>query len=332
MGFLGNRGGAKEKPQKLFFATDLHGSTQAWRKMLAAAKAYDVHALICGGDVAGKRLYPIVDQGNGRYLATVDGRVVEMEGDDAVAAAKKRIAVGGGYYQVMTPEEASMLEADPDAMERAFAERVRDRLGEWVELAEERLAGTDIRCYITGGNDDDEEMLAPLSAGSFTHVVPSEGKVVDVLGHPMISLGWSNETPWKTPRETTEDQLAELIAGTASQLGHPENAIFNLHVPPKDSTLDTCPKLDASTWPPTPVMVGGEIVTFGAGSSAVAEAIRRYQPLVSLHGHIHESTAVTTIGRTTCINPGSEYQDGALLGAIVAMRTNEIVNYQLTRG
>jgi Icc-related predicted phosphoesterase len=79
-------------------------------------------------------------------------------------------------------------------------------------------------------------------------------------------------------------------------------------------------------------MVGSEVVMHGAGSSAVTDAIRRYQPLISLHGHIHESTAVTTIGRTTCINPGSEYQDGALLGAIVALRPNEIVNYQLTRG
>ena len=332
MGFLGRRGNGKDTPQRLFFATDLHGSTQAWRKMLNAAKAYDVQALICGGDVAGKRLYPIVDQGGGRYRTTIDHRIVEIEGEDAVAEAKKKIAVGGGYYQVMTREEAEALEADPEAMDEAFTRRVRERLGEWVTRAEERLGGTEIRCYITGGNDDDEEMLAPLSEGPFEHVVPSEGAVVEVLGHPMISLGWSNETPWQTPRETTEEHLAELIAQTASQLRDPENAIFNLHVPPKDSTLDTCPKLDTSSWPPKPVMVGGEIITFGAGSSAVAEAIRRYQPLVSLHGHIHESTAVTTIGRTTCINPGSEYQDGALLGAIVAMRPNEIVNYQLTRG
>jgi uncharacterized protein len=323
---------SKGKPQKLFFVTDLHGSTQAWRKMLNASKAYGVEALICGGDVAGKRLYPIVDRGGGHYVATVDGRLVNLEGESAVAEAKEKIAVGGGYHQVMTPEEAEALEQDSDAMERAFSARVQDRLRAWVELAEERLDGTDIKCYITGGNDDDDEMLAPLREAGCTHVIPSEGEVVDVLGHPMISLGWSNQTPWETPRETSEEHLAELIDQTASALSEAENAIFNLHVPPKDSTLDTCPKLDTSSWPPEPVMVGGEIVMHGAGSSAVADAIRKYQPLVSLHGHIHESTAVTTIGRTTCINPGSEYQDGALLGAIVALRPNEIVNYQLTRG
>jgi Icc-related predicted phosphoesterase len=300
--------------------------------MLNAAKVYEVEALICGGDIAGKRLYPIVDRGAGHYVATVDGRVVELEGDAAVAQAKERIAAGGGYYQMMTPDEAAALEQDAEEMERHFTARVQARLAEWVQLAEERLHGTEIDCFITGGNDDDERMLAPLREGSYTHVIPSEGRVVEVLGHPMISLGWSNRTPWETPRETSEEHLAELIEQTATQLDDPGNSIFNLHVPPKDSTLDSCPKLDTSSWPPQPVMVGSEVVMHGAGSSAVTDAIRRYQPLISLHGHIHESTAVTTIGRTTCINPGSEYQDGALLGAIVALRPNEIVNYQLTRG
>lgn len=331
MGFFSKRP-AKEESRRLFFATDLHGSSQAWRKMLHAAGAYKVEALICGGDVAGKRMYPIIDQGTGRFLATVDDRRVELDGESAVAEAKKRIAVGGGYYMVMAPDEAEALENDPEAMEKVFAERVKERLEEWVEIAEERLAGTDVKCYITGGNDDEEDMLAPLFDGSREHVIACEDRVVDVLGHPMISLGWSNETPWQTPRETTEEHLAELIAQSASQLGGYENAIFNLHVPPKDSTLDTCPKLDTSVSPPAPVMIGGEVITFGAGSSAVKDAINKYQPLLSVHGHIHEATSVTTIGRTTCINPGSEYHHGALLGAIVVMRTNEVVNYQLTRG
>ena len=322
---------SKEKSHKLFFATDLHGSTQAWRKMLNAVKAYDVQALICGGDVAGKRLYPIIDQGNGRFLTTVHGNRVEVEGSDAVAEAKKQIATGGGYYQVMSPDEAAHLEQDQPAMDRAFTARVQERLEEWVALAEERLDG-DVKCYITGGNDDDDEMLAPLRVGNFVHVVPSEGRIVEVLGHPMVSLGWSNQTPWETPRETTEEKLATFIEESAGQLTDFDDVIFNLHVPPKDSSLDSCPKLDTSTWPPQPVLSGGEVVMHGAGSTAVAEAIRQHQPLISLHGHIHESTAVTTIGRTTCINPGTEYQDGPLLGATLSLRPAEIVNYQLTRG
>jgi Icc-related predicted phosphoesterase len=148
----------------------------------------------------------------------------------------------------------------------------------------------------------------------------------------MISLGWSNPTPWDTPRETSEEELARMLSAAIARLDSTENAIFNIHVPPKDSTLDSCPRLDTSVWPPAPIMRGGQVELFGAGSSAVAEAIKEYQPLVSLHGHIHESTGVAKIGRTVCINPGSEYQDAALLGAIVALAPDKVVHYQLTRG
>jgi uncharacterized protein len=324
--------GNKEERQRLFFATDLHGSSMAWGKLISAASAYRVDALICGGDVAGKRLYPIIDEGGGRYFAEVDGRRMEFEGDDGRADAERRIEAGGGYHKVMRAEEAAALEQNEKAMEKLFVQCVRDRLANWVAVAERRLDGTNVKCYITGGNDDEDEMLEPLFENSFDHIVASENCVVDVLGHPMISLGWSNETPWETPRETTEERLAELIDASASKLPDYENAIFNLHVPPKDSTLDSCPKLDTSQWPPVPVMSGGQIQMFGAGSSAVADAIERYQPLLSLHGHIHESTAVKKIGRTTCLNPGSEYHGGSLLGVIVVMKRNQIVDYQLTRG
>jgi uncharacterized protein len=325
-------GKKKGERKRLFFATDLHGSTMGWGKLLSAASVYEVDAIICGGDVAGKRLYPIIEQDSGHYLAEVDGRRLDFEGDDGLKEAKRRIEAGGGYHAVMSAADAAAMEQDNEAMEKLFVQSVRDRLAEWIEIAERRLDGTSVKCYITGGNDDEEEMLEPLFEREFEHVVPSENRVVDVLGHPMISLGWSNQTPWETPRETTEDELVKMIDESASKLGECSNAIFNIHVPPKDSTLDSCPKLDMSEWPPVPVMSAGQVVMFGAGSSAVAEAIERYQPLLSLHGHIHESTAVRKIGRTTCINPGSEYHDGALLGAIVLLDSERVVDYQLTRG
>jgi Icc-related predicted phosphoesterase len=323
---------AGDTPRRLFFVTDLHGSTKAWGKMLSAASIYKVDALICGGDVAGKRLYPIVDNGSGEYVAEVNGRPAPFHGESGLAEAQQRIEDVGGYHKVMAPDEAEALERDESAREKVFVGCVKDRLAKWIAMAEERLNGTEVRCYVTGGNDDEEDMLEPLLDGSWQHVVPSENVVVDVLGHPMISLGWSNQTPWETPRETTEDRLGEMITASASRLETFDGAIFNLHVPPKDSTLDTCPRLDTSQFPPVPVMTGGQIEMFGAGSSAVSEAIERYQPLLSLHGHIHEATAVKKIGRTTCINPGSEYHEGGLLGVIVVLKPDKVVDYQLTHG
>jgi uncharacterized protein len=321
-----------EPPVRIFFASDLHGSEVAFRKMLNAARAYGVDALICGGDVAGKRLFPVIRNGDGTRTIQVHGKDERLPEGEELEQARSRIADAGGYTVDVEPDEAAAIAADAALMERIFVEKVRERLASWIALADERLAGTDTVVYMTGGNDDSEEMLAPLVEGASASLVACEGRVVDVRGYPMASLGWSNQTPWKTPRETDEQHLASLIADAISGLDGYERAIFNFHVPPKDSTLDTCPRLDTSVWPPAPVMRGGEVETFGAGSTAVAEAIGRCQPMLGLHGHIHESAAAVRIGRTVAINPGSDYQDGALRGAIVSLRGGEVCDYQLTRG
>jgi Icc-related predicted phosphoesterase len=99
-----------------------------------------------------------------------------------------------------------------------------------------------------------------------------------------------------------------------------------------DSTLDTCPMLDWSTSPPTQIVKGGQAVMHGAGSKAVRRAIETHQPLLSLHGHIHESAGVVKIGRTTSVNPGSEYGEGVLRGCLLTLARDEVKNYQLTAG
>jgi uncharacterized protein len=317
---------------RIFFASDLHGSEVAFRKMLNAVKAYDVDALICGGDVAGKRLYPVVDHGDGTHTIQCNGSDERLQAGAELAAARERLADAGAYTVDVEPDEAAAIAGDPERMERIFVDKVRERLTAWIELAEERLAGTDTAVYVTGGNDDSDEMLEPLRNGGSSRLVACEGRVVDVCGYPMASLGWSNETPWNTPRETDEGSLAAMIDDAIGGLEGYERSIFNFHVPPKDSSLDTCPRLDMSVWPPAPVMHGGEVEVFGAGSSAVAEAIHRHQPMLSLHGHIHESANAIKLGRTVAINPGSDYQDGCLRGAIVCLRGDKVADYQLTRG
>ncbi len=54
---------------KIFFATDLHGSEVCWKKFLNAAKFYDADVLICGGDMTGKAIVPIVSHGRARRRA-----------------------------------------------------------------------------------------------------------------------------------------------------------------------------------------------------------------------------------------------------------------------
>jgi Icc-related predicted phosphoesterase len=323
---------ANEPPVTVFYVTDLHGSQIAYRKFLNAAQAYGVDALICGGDVAGKQMYPIITSANGTKTVEMDGRTHNLDSADALAEAKAAIGSRGGYDVELKQEEAAELASDEAGRDALFTQLVQQRLSEWIELAEERLQGTDIRIYVTGGNDDSIEMLEPLVKAGSERVIASEDRVVDVRGYPMVSLGWSNQTPWDTPRETDEETLAKMLASVVKPLPSYERAIFNLHVPPKDSSLDTCAVLDTTKWPPEPVFVGGEPQTFGAGSTAVDAIIRERQPLLALHGHIHESAGVKKIGRTTCVNPGSDYTDGTLRGAVIALRGDTVRGIQRTTG
>jgi len=74
------------------------------------------------------------------------------------------------------------------------------------------------------------------------------------------------------------------------------------------------------------------MVMVPAGSTAIRKAIEKFQPMLGLHGHIHESRGIASIGRTLCINPGSEYTEGVLRGAIIVIEEKKVKNYLLTSG
>ncbi len=317
---------------RIFFATDLHGSERAFRKFINAAKFYNASVLIMGGDVLGKFIIPIIKD-QGRYRATVQGMTEELDTESELEQLQGRIAAQGAYSKVMSVEEYRAVEADPSELDRLFHELARERLAHWVDFAETRLQGTGVKCFITGGNDDFADTLEPLLREDLQCVVGCEGKEVRVTDqHTMISLGFSGPTPWKTPRETDEATLGTMIDEMAASVSDMSHCIFNLHDPPIDSTLDTCPMLDWDTDPPKQIVRGGQVVMYGAGSKSVRDAIMKYQPLLGLHGHIHESSGAIKLGRTLCLNPGSEYGEGILRGALVVLVGNKVERYQLTTG
>lgn len=322
------------KTTKLFFVTDVHGSQSTFRKFVNAGKFYEVDVLVLGGDIAGKMVVPILDLGGDRYRATIQSITHELEGGDEVVEFEKRAGKLGTYTAMMSSEEYAAMNADPTRVDELYHRLAAERMRAWIEFAEERLAGTGIRCYITGGNDDAPDILEPLRRHDGPSVIDCEEKpvVIDDDGHLMLSSGLSNPTPWKTPREVSEEELAAEIEGMVGGVDDFSRVIFNFHAPPKDSTLDTAAQLDWTTDPPKVVTSGGTPVMHGAGSAAVRAAIEKYQPLLSLHGHIHESRGQTTIGRTVAVNPGSEYGEGVLRGAIVTLAGDSVQNVQLTSG
>ncbi len=321
-----------KKATRLFFATDIHGSEVAFRKFVNAGKFYEADVLILGGDVAGKLLIPIVKDGH-VYRARLQGQNHVLETETELSDFKRKLGILGFYWVMLSPDEYNAMKDDPAAQDRTFVNAARQRLGDWINLSEERLKDSHRQCYITGGNDDPWEVLEALEENAQDHVVPCEGHTVKVdEEHTMVSLGYSNQTPWKTPREISEDELAQKIIDAIRGVEDFTKCIFNFHCPPKDSTLDTCPMLDTSTDPPTVIMEAGNPVLFGAGSTSVRAAIHKYQPMLALHGHIHESRGIARLGRTVCINPGSEYGEGILHGVIVNILDGKIEGYQLTSG
>ena len=310
----------------LYYTSDIHGSERCFLKFLNAAKFYNVNTLILGGDLTGKVLVPIVEV-DGHWEMTFLGRHEVLRTLEEVTEAEKRIRFNGFYPYRCTPDELARMEADRAYADRVFRQVMRASVERWVRLAEERLRGTGVRCFIMPGNDDEFEIDEVL-AGSDVVVNP-DGAIVEIDGYQMLSLAWANPTPWKSPRELPEEELAARIERLARELDPSLPVIFNLHCPPYDSTLDSAPQLreDLSV-----VMVGGQPNMVPVGSRAVREAIERYQPVVSLHGHIHESRGAVRIGRTLCINPGSAYGEGVLHGALVRLENDRVASYQLVSG
>ncbi|MEO8358062.1 MAG: metallophosphoesterase [Chloroflexota bacterium] len=323
----------KKQATRLFFATDLHGSERTFRKFINAGKFYEVNVLVMGGDIQGKLMIPIIKELNGNYRATVQGRVEHLSTEDELKSLMGKLDILGFYYKVMEEDEFRNVQADPQRVNELFNELAKQKLINWVNLAEERLNGTGITCFVTGGNDDEWDVLNVMKREDTKSFFACENEMVHVdEAHSMISVGLSTPTPWKTPREVSEDELGKMIEEMAVQIPDLQKAIFNFHDPPKDSTLDTCPMLDWTKDPPEQIVRGGQPVLHGAGSEAVRKAIEKYRPMLGLHGHIHESQSVAKIGRTTCINPGSEYAEGILRGCIVTFVEGEVQGYQMTSG
>src|SRR5260221_8060066 len=236
---------------KLFFATDIHGSDVCWKKFINAAKFFDCQVLVMGGDMTGKMLVPIVAIGGDRYRARLAGDERTVRGDE-VAHLRKLIADSGYYPYDTTPDEVEVLNANRGAVERLFQAKMTETLNRWLLIADERLARTDVRVFLGPANDDPPFVDDVLARGG--RVQNPDGRLTELPeGWSMISCGWSNPTPWDTPRELPEDELLRRIDVEAARLPSMERAIFNLHVPPKDSQLDKAALLNPDL---SPVMSG----------------------------------------------------------------------------
>ena len=310
----------------ILFASDVHGSEVCWRKFLNSARHFGAQVLLMGGDITGKAVIPVVACGHGRYRAHWEGEQVVAESD--LPALERRIANAGCYAYRCDAAELARLDADPAAQRRLFGRLIRERVEAWMRLAEERLGDSEVTCLVMPGNDDEAFVAEAIATSSY--VVNPEGHVVDVGGLPMISVGVSNKTPWNSPREVSEEEMAVLIERLVREVRDVRRCLFNVHVPPFGTAIDQAPVLDATL---KPVVAGGAVQMGPVGSTAVRAAIERHQPLIGLHGHVHEARGAVKIGKTVCVNPGSQYGDGILDAFLVRVNAQKgLRGYQYVSG
>jgi Icc-related predicted phosphoesterase len=310
---------------KIFFATDIHGSEICWRKFLNAAAFYKCDMVVLGGDVTGKVMVPILAY-QGYWELTYGGERIRLETRAELDDIQRKIRDRGSYPTVLAPDELDALKTE-DQVDRRFTMEMTRGLDRWLDMADTKLRSGQIPCILNGGNDDIWEIddiieNAPVSTFA-------EGKVIDLGGFYLASMGWTNPTPWNTFREAPEDVLAGKIEALVAKVPDLGRTIFNFHAPPYGSGLDEAPALDDTMRP-----IHGGAVMKPVGSVAVREAIQKYQPALSVHGHIHESRGIWKPGRTLSMNPGSSYNDGVLQGAVIELneKKGKVVRHLLVNG
>jgi uncharacterized protein len=312
---------------RIFFATDIHGSETCWKKFLNSGEHYKADVVILGGDMTGKALVPIVDDGGGRWHATLLENRNELESEDAVREFEEAVQRRGYYPFRTTPEDLAALSASEEKWHALFDQHMIGTVERWMGMADERLAGKGIRVFVCPGNDDQLEIDAVVEAANTVEL--GEGRVVDIDGFQLASSGWANRTPWDTYREEDEPDLKKRIDEMLESVtAEPERTIYSLHCPPYATGLDDAPQLTAEM-----DLKDAGRSTVPVGSTAVREAIEGHQPALSLHGHIHEARGTTRLGKTLCINPGSSYEQGQLLGAVIDLDgKKKVKKFVLTSG
>jgi len=316
------------KMVRILYGSDFHGSETVFRKFLASSRQYQASILIVGGDVIGKAMVPVIHQGKGTYTASWFGKSESASNPDDLEKLKKKISSVGFYPIVLEPEEAKALEENPNSMSLRFEQEMVQRIREWMALAEEKLVSQNASLYFMAGNDD----LASIdqAIAEFSHIHnPDMSRFEIEGGYEIVGLSNANMTPWRCARDIEEEELAVKLETLTGMIQNPERTIAVLHVPPYGSGLDTCPDLDEKL---KIITQGGQVVMKSAGSTAVKAWLEKVQPMLSLHGHIHESPGHARIGRTLSINAGSEYAEAIMKAAIINLEDGKVKGHLLISG
>ncbi len=297
---------------RIFFACDAHGSVPVQRKMVRVHEAYKCDIVMMCGDLTGKAVVPIVEEKPGLWWSSPWGNKEKYKSEKDLDRAKQIYEKRGFYWFFTTEPELEELQANPEKVTALFRELMLKRMKDWIALIEEKVP-SDIMVVVSPGNDDALDIDELIKASD--RITFPLNQVVDLdETYQMITCEWVNSTPWDTPRECPEDELLEKLRKEFDRAESYEGLVCNFHAPPYGTRIDLAPKLDEKAQ--VKVRYGSpEMVP--VGSKSVRQVMEEFQPLLGLHGHIHESAGIENIGRTLCVNPGSSYTQGMLSAFVI---------------
>lgn len=278
---------------KILFVSDIHGSETVFRKALNAAKMFSVNYLIFGGDLFSKDFILVMKSGNSYYVGQQEVSLTELY-------EKYKVSGIAPLFFEKT-EEMEEFKSNPYFRKEKILEFIDGQIAEWSKIFVEKKQ-PNIKVIWNTGNDDPLEADEMMKRYGFE---VSENKIEELDDLFLVSCGYVNPTPWNTYRELPESTLYNKISDKLKGIEHFDNVIFNFHAPPYNTKLDYA-------------IVGNK--RDHVGSSSIREMIEKYQPLLGLHGHIHESAGVDKVGNTKVVNPGSEYKDGILDYALIVIK------------
>ncbi|MGE5236183.1 MAG: metallophosphoesterase family protein [Acidobacteriota bacterium] len=268
-----------------FFASDLHGHIERYEALFDRVAAELPHAVFLGGDLLPSAMPGSADSGAAlnewaaRSLGSRLRRLHERLGD-----SRPRVLA------ILGNDDARSAESDLEQL-------VRDRLLEMVHMRHTTLASFDVYGYscvpptpFLLKDWERYDVSRYVEAGC---VSPEEGQRTMRLSASEVRFG------------TIARDLELLVDGRDLS-----RAILLFHAPPYRTMLDRAP-LDGR-------MVDGVPCDVHVGSIAVRRLIESRQPLVCLHGHVHESPRLTgswcdRLGRTQLFSAAHDGPELALV-------------------
>ena len=300
---------------KVLFASDVHSSEVFFLKCLSTAKNFNVDLLLISGDLTGKAIVPIVKLNSGMYVTHFMGlnyKVSEAE----LPPLQRDVRKCGYYYRIMSQQEYEEFKGHPERIEELFDKVILEAVENWVRKIEQVLP-KEMRVVLNPGNDDAfavDEILKKEPRVEYT-----VGRVYNIDdAHEMVNCDWVNPTPWNSPRECSDEELENRLRVEIKKASNMTNLICDFHAPPYNTPIDSAPKLGKDMKPKIALMTGQPQYEH-VGSKAVRKVLEEFQPKMGLHGHIHESAGICKIGRTVCLNPGSEYLEGTMHGYLLKL-------------